>query len=104
MITGGDANLHDPPQFLILHSRIFRPLDYMVGRPMCASSEMLARASGLSGNKSHLSIIQRRRYQDELAKMFLFEELALRVRNPFEGKRLRYERPQLAALDVGNKV
>ena len=36
--------------------------------------------------------------------MFLLSERALRLHNPFEWKRLCEKRPDLAILDIGNKV
>ena len=45
-----------------------------------------------------------RRYQNEIANMFLLEKLALRIRYAFERKYLRYKRPKPVSLDVKNKI
>ena len=50
------------------------------------------------------SIVQWRRNQNEIADMFLLQELALCISNPFEGKHLGHEGPYLAALDVADEV
>ena len=42
--------------------------------------------------------------QYELARVLFLEKLALCVRYPFEGKRLRYKRPLLTALNLGNEA